>query len=98
MFVDGVWKSSNLEPAQTSMMIGEEQFYDWIWDFGFGEKAGYGFDAESKGILWPTIKWDTLTITRLSMGHAIGVVPLQTHCAMSVIANDGMLTKPLILK
>lgn len=32
------------------------------------------------------------------MGHAIGVVPLQTHCAMSVIANDGMLTKPLILK
>ena len=39
-----------------------------------------------------------LTITRLPMGHAIGVVPLQTHCSMSVIANDGVLTKPLIIK
>ena len=97
-FVDAVRKSSNRAAAQIAMMIGEEQFYDCVRNFGFGEKAGYGFDAESKGILWPTNKWDALTITRLPMGHAIGVVPLQTHCAMSVIANDGVLTKPLIIK
>jgi cell division protein FtsI/penicillin-binding protein 2 len=78
--------------------MGEQTFYDAIRAYGFGEKTGYGFDGESPGILPPIAKWDAWTITRMPMGHAIGVVPLQTHCAMSIIANNGILLKPNLLR
>jgi cell division protein FtsI/penicillin-binding protein 2 len=97
-FVEAVRKSSNRASAQVATMIGEQNFYDCVRAYGFGEKAGYGFDDESKGILFPVSKWDALTVTRLAMGHAIGVVPLQMHCAMSVIANDGILLKPNLFR
>jgi cell division protein FtsI/penicillin-binding protein 2 len=93
-FVDAVRKSSNRAVAQMAMMIGEKKFYDCVQAYGFGEKAGYGFDGESAGILFPVSKWDAWTLTRMPMGHAVGVVPLQIHCAISTIANDGVLLKP----
>jgi cell division protein FtsI/penicillin-binding protein 2 len=97
-FVEAVRKSSNRASAQVAMMIGEENFYNCVRAYGFGEKAGYGFDDESRGILFPVSKWDVLTVTRLAMGHAIGVVPLQMHYAMSAIANDGILLKPSLFR
>lgn len=95
-FVEAMRKSSNRAAAFTALMIGEQQFFDCVKSYGFGEKAGYGFDGESAGILFPPSKWDAMTITRMAMGHAIGIVPLQAHCAMSVIANNGILLRPNI--
>jgi cell division protein FtsI/penicillin-binding protein 2 len=97
-FTEAIRKSSNRAAVQMAMLIGEQNFYDCVKSYGFGEKAGYGFDAESPGILWPISKWDAWTITRMPMGHSVGVVPLQTHCAISVIANDGILLKPNLFK
>ncbi|MDR1595720.1 MAG: penicillin-binding protein 2 [Puniceicoccales bacterium] len=97
-FVEAVRKSSNRAAAQVAMMIGEQGFYDCVRAYGFGEKSGYGPDNESGGILFPVSRWDVLTITRMAMGHAIGVVPMQVHFAMSVIANDGVLLKPNLFK
>lgn len=65
--------------------------------FGFGEKTEYGFDGESAGILNNPKQWDGLTITRLPMGHAIGVTPLQMHQAMGVIASGGLLMRPMVV-
>ena len=42
--------------------------------------------------------WDGLTITRLPMGHAVSVTRMQVHCAMSVIANDGIMMKPTLIR
>ncbi|MDR1890967.1 MAG: penicillin-binding protein 2 [Puniceicoccales bacterium] len=97
-FVEAIRKSSNRAVVQMAMLIGEQNFYDCVRAYGFGEKAGYGFDAESAGILWPTSKWDAWTITRMPMGHSVGAVPMQTHCAISVIASDGILLKPNLFK
>ena len=44
--------------------------------------------------LYTPKKWDGLTITRLPMGHAVSVTPMQVHAAMSAVANDGILMKP----
>jgi cell division protein FtsI/penicillin-binding protein 2 len=96
--VDAVRKSSNRAVAQLAVQIGEQGFYKCVKEYGFGEKAGYGFDGESAGILFPVSKWDGLTVTRMAMGHAIGVVPMQVHGAMSVIANGGILLKPNLFK
>ena len=37
---------------------------------------------------------DGLTITRLPIGHAVSVTPMQIHAAMSCVANGGVLMKP----
>jgi cell division protein FtsI/penicillin-binding protein 2 len=46
------------------------------------------------GLLHKVEDWDGLTISRLPMGHAIGVTALQAHFAMSAIANGGVLMRP----
>ena len=96
--VDVMRKSSNRGAAMMAMMLGDKNFYNGVRSFGFGELVGYGFDSEVKGILNPPSKWDGLTISRMPMGHAIAVTPLQVHYAMSVLASDGTLFSPQLFK
>ncbi|MDR2812738.1 MAG: penicillin-binding protein 2 [Puniceicoccales bacterium] len=95
--VDVLRKSSNRGLAQIGIMLGTEQLYRAARAFGFGEKTGYGFDGESAGFLAKPKFWDSLTITRLPMGHAISATPLQVHQAMGVIASVGYLLRPKII-
>jgi cell division protein FtsI/penicillin-binding protein 2 len=90
-------RSSNRGVAQVALRLGAHRLYKGAQLFGFGERPGYGFDGEQKGILHPLSQWDHLTITRLPMGHAISVTPLQVHQAMSVLASGGFLLRPQIL-
>lgn len=88
-------KSSNRGAAQVGILLGQDKLYKYARRFGFGERTGWPLNREEPGLLRPTNKWTPgMTITRMPMGHEIGVTPLQTHYAMSVIANDGILMEP----
>lgn len=91
-------KSSNRGAAFLGMRLGEEKLHQYARDFGFGQRTDIGVRGEEKGILHPVSRWDGLTISRMPMGHAISATPLQIHYAMSVIANDGVLVKPRIIR
>ncbi|MBO45683.1 MAG: peptidoglycan glycosyltransferase [Planctomycetes bacterium] len=91
-------KSSNRGAAQLGLRLGENRLYSYCRGFGFGERSGFGIGAEHPGILHPVRKWDSLTITRLPMGHAVGVTPMQVHCAMGAVANGGVLMKPQVVQ
>ncbi|MGB0416662.1 MAG: peptidoglycan D,D-transpeptidase FtsI family protein [Coraliomargarita sp.] len=93
-----VQKSSNRGAAHLGMMLGEVRLRDYASAFGFGEATGIDLGGEVGGILHPVKNWDGLTITRMPMGHAVSATPIQVHYAMSVIANDGVLMKPQIVK
>lgn len=93
-----VVQSSNRGAAYLGMMLGEERLYEYTRKFGFGEETGLGLPGEVPGILHPVDRWDGLTITRLPMGHALSATPLQVHMAMSVIANDGILMEPTVVR
>lgn len=95
---DVVAKSSNKGAAQIGMRLGEEKLYAYARGFGFGESTGLGLTGEISGLLPKLKNWDGLTITRMPMGHAVAATPLQIHYAMSVIANDGVLMAPQIIK
>jgi cell division protein FtsI/penicillin-binding protein 2 len=95
---NAIRKSNNRAAVQTAMLIGEQQFCDCLTEYGFGETTEYGFDGESAGILFLISKWDAWTITRMTMGCAVYAIPLQTHCAISTIANDGMSVKPNVFR
>jgi len=92
-----VGKSSNRGAAQLGMRLGAKRLYDYAHAFGFGEETGFPFGGEIPGVLHPVKAWDGLTITRLPMGHAVGVTAMQLHYAMCTIANEGILMKPIVV-
>ncbi len=90
--------SSNRGAAQLGMLLGEQRFYDYARKFGFGQPTAFPLGGEVRGILDSPDKWDGLTISRMPMGHSIAATPLQIHCAMSAVANGGVLLRPQIIK
>ena len=89
-----VQKSSNRGAARLGLLLGSQRLYDYCRAFGFGQKTDFGIGGERKGTLHSPSRWDGLTITRLPIGHAVSVTPIQIHTAMSCVANDGVLMKP----
>lgn len=105
-----VKKSSNRGSAQIGMRFaeqkGEKAFYDYVLKFGFGQRTNLisviGDKGEATGKVRSPEKqlpegWDKYTITRMPIGHGVDVTPLQTHNAMSVIANGGVFWEPLLV-
>lgn len=95
---DVIAKSSNRGAANLGVMLGADRLHDYAAAFGFGEATGFPLAGEVNGMLHPVRDWDGLTITRLPMGHAVGATPMQVHCAMSAIANGGILMRPQIVR
>jgi cell division protein FtsI (penicillin-binding protein 3) len=91
-------KSSNIGAAKLALTVGEQKFYEYIRRFGFGERTGIELPGEIGGLLRSPQSWSKISITRLPMGHEIGVTALQMTVAMSVIANGGKLIMPRIVK
>ena len=91
-------KSSMKRSVQRGLIFGERSFNDYAELFGFGQKTKIGLEGEIGGTLHEVKNWDGLTITRLPMGHAVAATPLQVHCAMSVIANQGIYMQPQLVR
>jgi Cell division protein FtsI/penicillin-binding protein 2 len=93
-----IQKSSNIGSAKMALMMGEDKYYEYVRRFGFGERTGVELPGEIPGMVHPPARWDKLTITRMPMGHAIAVTPLQMTMGMAVMANGGRLMKAHIVK
>src|SRR3954454_4908723 len=91
-------KSSNIGAAKLAMSVGDQKFYEYIRRFGFGERTGIELPGEIKGLIRPPQAWSKISITRMPMGHEVGVTPLQMTLAMAAIANGGKLVAPRIVK
>ena len=86
---DVLVKSSNIGAAKIALMLGDQKFYQYIRSFGFGERTGIELPGEIPGIIHPPQTWSKISITRMPMGHEVGVTPLQMIMAMATIANGG---------
>ncbi len=91
-------KSSNIGAAKLALSVGDQKFYEYIRRFGFGERTGVELPGEIPGLIRPPQSWSKISITRIPMGHEIGVTPLQMTVAMCAIANGGKLITPRIVK
>jgi cell division protein FtsI/penicillin-binding protein 2 len=91
-------KSSNIGAAKLAISIGEQKFYEYIRRFGFGERTGIELPGEIPGVIRSPQSWSKISITRIPMGHEVGVTPLQMTTAMAAIANGGKLITPRIVK
>jgi cell division protein FtsI (penicillin-binding protein 3)/stage V sporulation protein D (sporulation-specific penicillin-binding protein) len=91
-------KSSNIGAAKLALQLGDQRFYEYVRRFGFGERTGISLPGEIRGVVHPPHRWNKISITRMPMGHEIGVTPLQIATSMAVIANGGNLVIPQIVR
>jgi|SRR5450432_89176 len=95
---DVLVKSSNIGAAKIALMLGEQKFYQYIRSFGFGDRTGIELPGEIGGMVHAPQAWSKISITRIPMGHEVGVTPLQMIMAMATVANGGKLIAPRIVK
>ncbi|MCC7518187.1 MAG: penicillin-binding protein 2 [Verrucomicrobiae bacterium] len=95
--------SVNIGAAKIALKLGKERMYAAMRCFGFGERA-FGdrpteaWPGEVRGIVHPPRQWSQVSITRVAMGHEVGVTPIQTIGAVAAVANGGNLMQPLIIR
>ena len=94
-----VVQSSNIGSAKLGMKLGEQRFYEYVRNFGFGERTGINLPGEVAGIVHSpkSSGWNKLTLARMPMGQGVCVTPIQMVTAMSIIANGGNLMMPQIV-
>lgn len=90
--------SSNIVSAKLALELGDERFYKYARNFGFGVKTGIEMPGELNGDLKKPLNWDGATLTRMAFGYSLSATSLQIACAYAAIANDGVLMRPFISK
>jgi len=89
-------KSNNIGTYSLGRQLGPKRFYEYVKDWGFGQKTGIQLSGESSGIARNT--GNAVDFSRACYGYAMNVTPLQMALAYGVIAGDGNRLKPRIIK
>jgi cell division protein FtsI (penicillin-binding protein 3) len=87
-------KSSNIGAIQVGFRVGQQNMYEYVRRFGFGQKTGITLPGESAGRLRKLKAWGTTSLASVAMGQEVSVTTLQLAQAVSVLANGGLLVKP----
>ena len=96
---DLVAYSLNVGAAHVSTSLGALKFYQYVRRFGFGELTGVDLAGEISGhVRLPgDPEWHESDLGTNSFGQGIAVTPLQMLCAVSAVANHGVLMRPYIV-
>lgn len=91
-------ESINTVFVEVGKRIGGPEFLKYIHAFGFGEKTGIEIPGEATGIIYSEKNLRPVELANVSFGQGIAVTPIQMVTAASVIANDGKLIRPTLIK
>ncbi len=97
-FREVIEQSSNIGTSKVAQKLGPDLVYKYIRLFGFGAPRGIDLPGEIAGMVKPPKLWSSTSIGAVPMGQEVGVTVLQLACAISAIANGGLLMKPYIVK
>ncbi|MEU9024644.1 penicillin-binding transpeptidase domain-containing protein [Actinomadura sp. NPDC048394] len=87
-------KSSNVGTIMASQTISEEQLYQTLRDFGFGQKTGLPLPGETAGLLNPPSKWSGTDRYPIAFGQTVSVNAVQMASVYATIANGGVRVAP----
>ena len=95
-------KSLNTGAAWLAQLLGPEAFYKYVYNFGFGDVTASSLGGEVPGRVRTeandAANWRLVDMATNSFGQGISVTPLQMAMAVSALANDGKLMKPMLVK
>ncbi len=96
-FEEVIQKSSNIGMAKVGMLLGKNELYRYLRDFGIGDKTGIDFPGEAPGTLRRPGNWSKLSLRSITMGHEVSVTPLGLLSAFAALGNGGELLKPRLV-
>lgn len=97
-FREVIEKSSNIGTVKVASRFGAEKMYKYIQAFGFCEKTGIDLPGEVVGMNRPLSKWTSTSMLAIPMGQEVTTTAIQLARAISVIADNGFLVKPRVVK
>jgi len=77
---------------------GKEKYYEYLKNFGLGEKLGIDLIGEASGDIKNLGEMKDLNFATASFGQGISLTPLQMVTAFSTVVNGGHLMKPQIVE
>lgn len=96
-FSQVIEKSNNIGIALVAKRL-NEKLYTHYQRVGFGRATGIELPGEQKGFINPPQHWSKQSVISLSYGYEITTTLLQLARAFSIIANNGHMVKPRIIK
>jgi membrane peptidoglycan carboxypeptidase len=97
-FQQVVEQSSNIGFMQVASKLGDERFYKYARDFGFGITTGIDLPGEMKGSLKRPVEYSPVSLKFMAIGYEVLVTALQMANAYSCVANDGVLMRPYVIR
>lgn len=91
-----VENSCNPGFVQIGSLLGEDRLFDYIEQFGFGEKTGIDLAGEGSGILFKREQVGPVELATTSFGQGVSVTPIQQVMAVAAAVNGGNLYEPHI--
>ncbi|MFH1375636.1 MAG: penicillin-binding protein 2 [Patescibacteria group bacterium] len=89
--------SSNIGMTFVAQTLGRAIFYDYLKNFGFGERCEVEFKGEDTGQFENYTKWSESELVTKAFGQGLTVNLFQMAAAYSVLANGGLLMKPYVV-
>jgi len=90
--------SDNTGMVFVAQKFSRDQFWQFLEDFGFGEKTGIDLQGEIASSLRPKKDWSQVDLATAAFGQGIAVTAIQMVRAGAVIANGGQLVEPQVVK
>lgn len=92
--------SSNVGMTWVSGVLGADRLYDYYNRFGFGQPTGLRLPGEVSGTLRTNRDpgWTRVDQATNAYGQGIAVTPVQLLQAVAVLANDGQLVRPRLVR
>jgi cell division protein FtsI (penicillin-binding protein 3) len=91
-------KSSNICSAKIGMELGAERLHGWLTRFGIGRVSGVELPGEVRGRMRAPGRWQRIDLANVAFGQGIAATPLQIAQAVNVVAANGWLHRPRIVR
>ncbi|MDP2928705.1 MAG: penicillin-binding transpeptidase domain-containing protein, partial [Candidatus Omnitrophota bacterium] len=97
-FKEVIEMSSNIGTVKVASLFGPEKMSKYMKLFGFYERTGIDLPGEVLGMNRPLSGWTSTSMLAIPMGQEVTTTAIQLACAISVIADNGFLVRPRIVK
>lgn len=91
-------QSLNTGAVFVMQKLGEEKFKEYVLNYGLGEKTGIDLPDEISGLISNLDSGRDIEYATASFGQGIAVTPIEMACALSSLANGGILMKPYVVE
>lgn len=97
-FKGGFRNSCNVVFTEAVRELGRDRYYDYLEKFGLFSPVDIGLPMAYASVYIPKDELYEVDFARMSFGHAISITPLHLTNIASVVANDGRLVPPSVVK